>query len=203
MSTIQIVIGQNKLPDELDLNKIISVYFVFLQHRFISATPDRSIRQTQQASDSYSAPPNSQYFAPSSSASNTYQGPSDIYQAPSGYQAPGNYLAPTNSYQAPSDSYKSPGRGNRGPNRRRPLNTGYRAPSGESRAPDQGYSAPNKDYSVPIGDYRAPEDSYQAQESVNNERRIPSYKPSSGQSTFYSAPQSDVLSFFDKGGTTQ
>ena len=216
MSTIKIVIGQIQLPDDPDLNKIISVYIVFLQHPFISATPDRYIRQIQQASDSYSAPSNSQYFAPSASASKSYQSPSDSYQAPSGtykspansYKSPGNsYKAPGNSYQAPSDSYQSPGRGtgnNRGPNRRRPLNTGYRAPSGEYSAPNQGYSAPDGDYLAPGNGYGAPSDSYQAQESVNNERRIPSYKPSSGQSTFYSAPQSDVLSFFDndKGRTS-
>ena len=178
-------------------------------------------------SNSYDAPSNS-YDAPLNSydaTSNSYDAPSDSYDAPSN-----SYDAPSNSYDAPSNSYDGPrsdysGRQHSGPTsgRRVSLVTGYQAPnsvSGDDSAPSTDYSKPSNNYISPSDDYSAPAESYasplasdystlteyKGDESVTDERRVrpgspaPTYQ--GGQtSTFYEAPTSGVLTFFDEKGS--
>ena len=167
--------------------------------------------------DVYS-PPNSDYTAPSSKYSTPnsdyYTAPNSKYSAPNfDYSSPNSkYLASNSDYSAPNSQYSAPKGEYSAPNSKYSApNSKYSAPNSKYSAPNSDYSAPNSQYSAPTGrsgsrrrrplnrGYLAPEDSleeYNAVESVKSERRIP--PPLTVKSTFYAAPETQVVSYFEE-----
>ena len=135
---------------------------------------------------------------------------SDYLTPTSAYRSPIEYSAPNSDYSAPNSKYSAPNSDSSAPSSDySALNSQYSAPKSQYSAPNSQYSAPNSDYSSgssgrrrrPLNrGYLAPEDNleeYNAVESVNTERRIP--PPKKTKSTFYAAPESKVVSYFDEG----
>ena len=122
---------------------------------------------------------NTGYQAPSGDYSSEYSAPPSKYSALfSDYSAPSDYSSPSSDYSAPSSNYFAPS-------------------SNYSASPD--FSAPSSGYNSPAEGYTSPPASdsglavYRGQETRTDQRRV---RPN----TFYEAPASGVLTFFDEKG---